>query len=92
MKFNMTKSESALFLKRVLCLTGTYSKTDLIDRFISKIGKDVEIIEKEKINKAYQELTVIIVEFYPNVEEFLDKNNFEKVKIMHYYLVEKILT
>ena len=34
MKFNMTKAESALLLKRVLCLTGAYSKQEMIERFI----------------------------------------------------------
>lgn len=30
MKFNVTKAESALFQKRVLCLSGEYSKEQLI--------------------------------------------------------------
>jgi hypothetical protein len=45
MKFNMTKSESSLFLKRVLCLSGAFSKNEMIERFIQKVGKDVEVID-----------------------------------------------
>jgi hypothetical protein len=34
MKFNMNLSEATLFLKKVLGLTGEFSKQDVIDRFI----------------------------------------------------------
>jgi hypothetical protein len=92
MKFNMTKVESAIFLKKVLCLTGKYQKEEMIERFISKIGKEVAVLDKDKVTKAYLELTIAILAQNKNVDEFLSKNNFDKTKIMHFYLVEKIIS
>lgn len=91
MKFNMTKAESALFIKRILCLTGEFTKESLIERFILKIGSQVEILAKEVVAKAYQDLAVCILEKYQSIEEFFTQNNLQKSKFMHYYLVEKML-
>ena len=47
MKFNMNISEATLFLKKVLGLTGDFSKQDVIDRFIKKVGRKVHLLEKD---------------------------------------------
>jgi len=44
MKFNMNISESTLFLKKVLGLTGNFSKQDVINKFISKLGSQVHML------------------------------------------------
>jgi hypothetical protein len=42
MKFNMTKAESALFIKRILALTtGKFTKEQMIAKFILYMGKDI---------------------------------------------------
>lgn len=46
MKFNMTKSESALFLKRILNLTGQFTKEQMIAKFMYVMAMDVKIIDK----------------------------------------------
>ena len=64
----------------------------MIEKFIEKIGKTIEIIDKDKVSKAYQEFINILNDFGQSVEEFLKANNFEKAQIMHFYLVEKIFS
>lgn len=92
MKFNVTKAESSLFQRRVLCLQAPYSKQQLIQRFIQNVGKDVTLIDKDQIAKHYTRLVANILQQQPSVDEFLKVNGFDKVKIMHYYLVEKIVS
>lgn len=91
MKFNTTKAESSQFLRKVLEIQGKYTKGELMGKFIEKVGDDVVIIDKDKIANAYKELAVLILEQHATVEEFLSKNNFERVKVMHFYLVEKVI-
>ena len=92
MKFNMTKGDSGLFLRSVLGYTrSTSSKSEMVDLFVAKIGSEINILDKEKVEVCYLELTANILEQYPSVEDFLQKNNFEKAKLVHYYLVEKML-
>ena len=50
MKFNTTKSESDLFLKKVLCLEGKYTKVDMIERFIERIGKGILKLDSTNIS------------------------------------------
>ena len=92
MKFNMTKGDSGLFLRSVLGYTrSTSSKSEMVDLFVAKIGSEINILDKEKVEACYLELTANILEQYPSVEDFLQKNSFEKAKLVHYYLVEKML-
>jgi hypothetical protein len=49
MKFNMDIKESILFLNKVLGLTGNYTKQDIIEKFIAKIGKQIKLLEKEQV-------------------------------------------
>ena len=53
MKFNMNITESTLFLQKVLKLTGKFSKNDVIERFIEKVGKNVVLLEKAKVMQGY---------------------------------------
>jgi hypothetical protein len=68
MKFNMTKEESTLLLQKVLNLSGKFTKADVINAFIQTIGNQVVIIDKDKIAKAYQELTAKIIKKYLSVD------------------------
>jgi len=49
MKFNMDIKESILFLNKVLGLTGSFTKQDIIEKFIAKIGKQIKLLEKEQV-------------------------------------------
>ena len=53
MKFNMNITESTLFLQKVLNLTGKFSKNDVIEKFIEKVGKHVVLLEKAKVMLGY---------------------------------------
>lgn len=55
------------------------------------MGKDVELIDKDTIAQYYTELVALIIEQSNTVEDFLKAHAFDKSKIMHYYLVEKIM-
>jgi hypothetical protein len=91
MKFNMTKAETTLFLKRVLNMPAVFSKEQMIATFIKKIGGEIEIINKDIISSAYSELVALILQQSGSIDEFLKQHNFDKTKVMHYYLVEKIM-
>ena len=91
MKFNMTKEESTLLLHKVLQLSAKFTKADVIDAFITKIGNQVVIIDKDKTAKAYQQLTSKIITKYLSIDQFFSMVNLDKSKIMHYYMMEKVL-
>lgn len=87
----MTKEESTLLLQKVLNLSGKFTKADVINAFIQTIGNQVVIIDKDKIAKAYQQLTAKIIKKYLSVDQFFQMVNLEKSKIMHYYMMERVL-
>jgi len=93
MKFNMTKSDSSIFMRAVLGHSRSdHSKANLIEKFAEKIGKQVAILDKNKIQECYLELTTNVLGQYTTVDEFFQKCNFEKPKLVHHYLIEKALT
>ena len=49
MKFNMDIKESTLFLTKILGLSGNYTKQDIIEKFIAKVGKHIKLLEKEQV-------------------------------------------
>jgi hypothetical protein len=51
----------------------------------------VVIIDKDKTAKAYQQLTSKIITKYLSIDQFFSMVNLDKSKIMHYYMMEKVL-
>ena len=49
------------------------------------------LLEKDKVVKGYLELTVHILDHHASVSDFLAKNNIDSARVMHFYLVEKMI-